>query len=87
MKRNAKIEKRMTLELKYCERCGGLWLRPAGGKQIYCVRCARQIAEMPSASGRLDSSSAVQPEGDGFIHAVNEFRSEEGFGEFAGGEL
>jgi Zn-finger nucleic acid-binding protein len=87
MKKNAKIEKRMTLELKYCERCGGLWLRPAGGKQIYCVSCARQMAEMLPTSRRLDSSSADQAGSDGFFHEVNESRLEEGFGEFAGGEL
>ncbi|MGA8273772.1 MAG: hypothetical protein WB919_19575 [Candidatus Sulfotelmatobacter sp.] len=40
----------VSLELKYCERCGGLWLRPVGGEQIYCVTCARQIAELPPAS-------------------------------------
>jgi Zn-finger nucleic acid-binding protein len=36
-----------SLELKYCERCGGLWLRPAGGNQIYCVICSRAMAELP----------------------------------------
>ncbi len=40
----------LTLELKYCERCGALWLRPTGGKQIYCVDCAREIADLPPTS-------------------------------------
>jgi Zn-finger nucleic acid-binding protein len=40
----------MRFELKYCERCGGLWLRPVGGEQVYCVICARQMAELPPAS-------------------------------------
>jgi len=40
----------MRLELKYCERCGGLWLRPVGGEQVYCVICARQMAELPPGS-------------------------------------
>jgi Zn-finger nucleic acid-binding protein len=40
-------EQKASLELKYCERCGGLWLRPAGGQQIYCVICARAMSEMP----------------------------------------
>jgi Zn-finger nucleic acid-binding protein len=39
-----------SLELKYCERCGGLWLRPAGGGQIYCTICARAMAELPPPS-------------------------------------
>jgi hypothetical protein len=37
----------LRLELKYCERCGGLWLRPSGGPQIYCVTCAREVRTMP----------------------------------------
>lgn len=37
----------LSLELKYCERCGGLWLRPAGGSQVYCAPCAREVEEMP----------------------------------------
>lgn len=39
-----------SLELKYCERCGGLWLRPVGGGQIYCTICAQAIAELPPPS-------------------------------------
>jgi Zn-finger nucleic acid-binding protein len=42
--------KESALELKYCERCGGLWLRPAGGGQIYCGVCVRAIAELPPPS-------------------------------------
>lgn len=40
----------LHFELKYCERCGGLWLRPAGGAQIYCAACARAMAELPAVS-------------------------------------
>ena len=40
----------LQFELKYCERCGGLWLRPAGGAQVYCVGCAREMAQLPPAS-------------------------------------
>jgi Zn-finger nucleic acid-binding protein len=42
--------KESALELKYCERCGGLWLRPVGGGQIYCGICARAMAELPPPS-------------------------------------
>jgi Zn-finger nucleic acid-binding protein len=42
--------KEISLELKYCERCGGLWLRPAGGDQIYCRVCAGAMAELPPSS-------------------------------------
>jgi Zn-finger nucleic acid-binding protein len=35
------------LELKYCERCGGLWLRPRGDSEVYCGGCRLRMAEMP----------------------------------------
>jgi hypothetical protein len=37
--------KGMQLELKYCEGCGKLKLRPTGGGQIYCSRCASALEE------------------------------------------
>jgi Zn-finger nucleic acid-binding protein len=40
-------DKRLSLELKYCERCGGLWLRPAGSGQVYCASCGREMEELP----------------------------------------
>lgn len=35
------------LELKYCEQCGGLWLRERGSAGCYCASCARFLQEMP----------------------------------------
>lgn len=35
------------LELKYCEQCGGLWLRPRGSGQCYCAACAHFLEDMP----------------------------------------
>ncbi len=37
----------IQLELKYCERCGGLWLRRRGTQEVYCGRCAVEILELP----------------------------------------
>jgi hypothetical protein len=45
----------LRLELKYCERCGGLWLRPTGGGQVYCAVCGRAMAELPPASTERES--------------------------------
>jgi Zn-finger nucleic acid-binding protein len=42
----------IQLELKYCERCGGLWLRRQGVADVYCMACA---GEMPEFSGRRKS--------------------------------
>jgi hypothetical protein len=35
------------VELKYCERCGGLWLRPQGGGGVYCASCRVCLAARP----------------------------------------
>lgn len=33
-----------TYELKYCERCGSLRLRPAASAQTYCQPCGQMLA-------------------------------------------
>jgi len=33
----------VQLELKYCESCGGLWLRPKGSSQVECAACAARF--------------------------------------------
>jgi len=38
----------IQLELKYCERCGGLWLRPQGSDLVFCASCARAMAGLTS---------------------------------------
>jgi hypothetical protein len=50
----------LCLELKYCERCGGLWLRPAGGSQVYCVACGRSMAELPPASSEPERARMLR---------------------------
>lgn len=40
------------MELKYCERCGGLWLRPQGADVVYCRGCRESMAAMPRALER-----------------------------------
>ena len=39
--------KGIAMELKYCERCGGLWLRPQGDGEVYCGSCRVRLADMP----------------------------------------
>jgi hypothetical protein len=38
----------ILLELKYCERCGALWLRPLGVHEIYCPPCDLEMLDLPS---------------------------------------
>lgn len=45
------------LELKYCERCGGLWLRPRDSEAVYCATCEELIAELPPSRGRTPSGA------------------------------
>jgi hypothetical protein len=40
-------ERMIRLELKYCERCGGLLLRRTGGAVVYCQSCAKSLSELP----------------------------------------
>jgi hypothetical protein len=35
----------LRLELKYCERCGGLWLRVRGHQGPYCSSCAAAMSD------------------------------------------
>lgn len=49
-----------SLELKYCERCGGLWLRPVRGGQIYCRACSREMSELPPVSSEPESERSMR---------------------------
>jgi hypothetical protein len=37
----------VRVELKYCERCGGLWLRIWGSEDVYCPDCIEEVLELP----------------------------------------
>lgn len=43
----SQVQSYVGLELKYCEQCGGLWLRERGSHECYCAGCARFLQEMP----------------------------------------
>jgi hypothetical protein len=52
MEVNRGIQGYVELELKYCERCGGLWLRRRGSAGVYCKPCHFIMAEYPSVRAR-----------------------------------
>lgn len=52
--------KEVAVELKYCERCGGLWLRPQGGEGVYCPGCCVRLAGLPERKGRLLKRQATE---------------------------
>ena len=43
----SQVDSLVGLELKYCEQCGGLWLRRRGSEECYCAACARFLEEIP----------------------------------------
>lgn len=48
MKSDRKGEEReaVRVELKYCEHCGGLWVREPGAG-VVCGNCEAQVADLP----------------------------------------
>jgi len=58
----------ILLELKYCERCGGLWLRPRGSEGVLCTTCAARAKELPGALGeqplRLALRTTIRIDGE-----------------------
>jgi len=46
------------LELKYCERCGGLWLRRKGEADVYCESCSLQWQEVGVLNNKSGTSYA-----------------------------
>lgn len=53
MKHQAESEENeIGMELKYCEHCGGLWVRERGGGIVYCERCQAKVADLPAPRKR-----------------------------------
>lgn len=48
----------IRLELKYCERCGGLLLRRSGTRVVYCASCEKEMQAVPAAKARKPEASA-----------------------------
>ena len=71
----------LLVELKYCERCGGLWLRVAGSDEPFCASCAVAMREFPAPRGRRNRP---RPRNEGRIEGLTEFEaSVDFFGEGA----
>ena len=50
----------IQLELKYCERCGALWLRPKGSNLGFCASCAVVMAGLaPNSRFLKQRQSAI----------------------------
>lgn len=64
------------LELKYCERCGGLWLRLKGSEAVFCSDCAKVIAGLLPRTFR--DPQPPSEEFAGFAHTQDTFWTEGG---------
>jgi DNA-directed RNA polymerase subunit RPC12/RpoP len=52
----------IQVELKYCERCGKLWLRPQGADGVHCASCRVLLAAMPDP-GEAPPPQSAAPQG------------------------
>jgi len=69
------------MELKYCERCGGLWLRASGEGMVYCEKCQPLVAELPPPKKRPGRIGLPV----GPVPVVDEYEDEELESSAAGG--
>ncbi|HEV2397770.1 MAG TPA: hypothetical protein VGS27_12565 [Candidatus Sulfotelmatobacter sp.] len=81
MRSNHRNEKHVRMELKYCEHCGGLWVRE-GGAGVYCRKCEAKVADLPvpkKRPGRLmlpkQETSQVQKYGCGIPEDVGDMEA------------
>ena len=58
----------VEMELKYCERCGALWVRLCGDEEVYCGSCRPLVAELP-----LGQRVQMAMSSDADLKAMSEF--------------
>lgn len=42
---NHTTDNEIRVELKYCERCGGLWFRRENSREVFCVPCTQRPSD------------------------------------------
>ena len=70
----------VVFDLKYCERCGGLWFRLEGDEEVYCPSCGPIMAELPVPRKRrkVQLSVADEPQMEACIEQLLGFCAEGG---------
>jgi ribosomal protein L37AE/L43A len=74
-KREVSGDDMVRMELKYCEHCGGLWLRRSGVGTVYCEKCKSKVAELPAPKkkpGRIFLPVQRTSVIEGFEHEIEE---------------
>ena len=54
----------VALELKYCERCGSLWLREEGAEEVFCEACVSKLSARPGYRFRTGRQGNVNQDLD-----------------------
>lgn len=53
-----------VMDLKYCERCGGLWLRRRDSEEVYCSECGPKMAAVKVSRRGSERSESGRLSGD-----------------------
>jgi len=59
----------IRLELKYCERCGGLWMRTRDSGDVYCPLCVAEMLDLP----RPRPKKTIDAQANQGIHLVGQW--------------
>ena len=74
----------VRVELKYCEHCGGLWVRECGSGLLFCEKCRPKVDEFPMRKkrpGRIRLPQAERSVAEGYkLLSEAELRDMEGVG-------
>lgn len=54
----------IQMELKYCERCGGLWLRLRNDTGVHCGSCMAHFAALPKRGEGGERKGRRRKDGD-----------------------
>jgi len=75
MRRKREQDGMVRVELKYCEHCGGLWVREKGAGVVYCDKCREKVADLPGpkkGSGRINLPVAPMTVAERFNYDCDE---------------
>ena len=81
--RNDNNRHEVRVELKYCEHCGGLWVRERGAGLVFCEKCQAKVDEFPMRKkrpGRTRLPQAARSVADGYKVSEEELRDMDAVG-------